>query len=100
MGEEAGENEHCEHPGAPIQDDHLQAQKCCSDQTFIVEGLQHLTDFAKKSLELSASTTPSLLHSPAFELTLFASQVKPRFADYHPPDRTLDLPVLFQVIRI
>jgi hypothetical protein len=98
-GEEDGANDHCEHP-APSDRSHFDAQKCCSDQTVIVPGLQHIAELAKKTIALPpfiALMDAVFCFSPN---PAFASSVKPRFADYHPPSHTRNRSVLFQVFRI
>jgi hypothetical protein len=97
-GEESGTNDHCEHP-APSDKSHFDAQKCCSDQTVIVPGLQHIAELAKKPMALPPFIAPVdavFCFSPK---PAFVSSIKPRLADYRPPARTRDLFMLLRVFR-
>lgn len=98
-GEESGTIDRCEHPVSSGKS-HFDAQKCCSDQTVIVPGLQHIAELAKKPVALPPFLA---LTDAVFCFSLkpaFASSVKPQFADYHPPPHARDRSVLFQVFRI
>ena len=97
-GEEDGTNDHCEHP-AQSGKSHFDGQKCCSNQTVIVPGLQHIAELAKKTTALPpfiALVDAVFCFSPK---PVFASTVKPSFADYSPPLYTRDRSVLFRVFR-
>lgn len=97
-GEEGDTNDHCSHP-APLGDGSFQAQKCCTDQTVIVPGLQQVAELAKKTIVLPAYIAPVAGMVCVFRPSVFASSVKPQFADYHPPARTHDLFLLLRVFR-
>lgn len=93
-------DEPCRLPSSASETCSLQAKKCCSEQTVVVPGIQHLAESAKHTM-----TSPGLI-APAFEYfgllprSVFASSLKPRFSGYHPFVRALDLSVLLRVFRI
>jgi hypothetical protein len=88
----------CVHPFA-YSSCSVQPRKCCSEQTVIVPGLQHLVKLTQQGMSLQDFALPAASMDFLPRKVVFSSSVKPRFIDYHPPPRARDLVVLLQVFR-
>lgn len=97
--EETEPGDHCQHPASGEEND-FHAQKCCSNQTVIIPGIQQVAELVKKAIDapVYADEDDSLFSfSPEFA---FATSITPPFAGYRPPARTRDLSLLLLVFRI
>lgn len=101
-GEKMTPDEHCDHDrvATPVEQPCLHTQQCCANERQYIQGLEHLAQVAKQFFHLEVVIWPPVAGIPAFTPHIFASELKPVFGDYHPPERRRDLPVLLQVFRI
>ena len=90
----------CRLPSSATEACGLQAKKCCSEQKVVVPGIQHVAESSKKAVATPAFIAPAFEYFRFFPLSGFASSLKPRFSDYRPFARSLDLSVLLRVFRI
>lgn len=101
-GEEDALEEHCEH--AEIADNpgtSCQTQECCTNESRFFKGLDTAVQVTAKHLTDSfAFIVPGPAQWPVLAPIIFTTTVKPPLADYRPPERTRDLPVLLHVFRI
>lgn len=78
----------------------FQKPKCCVNESQYFSGIDPVTQLAKKFVSQTFFvSTPSAVW-PDFIPAVFTFDLKPPFADYHPPDPARDLPVLLRVFRI
>ena len=98
--EDEGQREErpCSHPFAHGKCN-VKPRNCCSEQTVMIPGLQHLVKLAQQSISLQDFAIPAAAMEFLPRKVVFSSSVKPRFIDYHPPPRARDLVVLLQVFR-
>lgn len=100
-GEENAEEAHCDHEViSDTPETGCQTQECCTNESRFFKGIETVVLTAKPLAGISVFVLPAPAASLERGPLVFVSAITPAFANYHPPERTRDLPVWLRVFRI